>query len=128
MGDRELHEAREKVISYFKALMDGAGFTRLSLIFPPGNMKRSDLARILPLIKLALRDLMTARFGNVKSEFFTDTRFRSDLASIISPTSALQLFELIQDLERAVAQNVNIFSALSGFHLTAKKLTQTSPF
>ncbi|MBR3837612.1 MAG: hypothetical protein IKJ74_05625 [Clostridia bacterium] len=124
--DKDLHEAREKVISYFKALMDGAGFTKLSLILPPGNMNRADLGRVLPMIKIALRDLITARYSNVKSEFFTDERFRRDLASIISPASALRLFELIQDLERAVAQNVNIFSALSGFHLTAKKLTQSS--
>ena len=126
LGDKDLHDARERVISYFKALMDGAGFTKLSLIFPPGNMNRTDLGRILPMIKLALRDLMTARFGNVKSEFFTDERFRRDLASSISPASAVQLFELIQDLELAVGQNANIFSALSGFHLTAKKLTQSS--
>lgn len=126
LGDKDLHEAREKVISYFMALMDGAGFTKLSLIFPPGNMNRADLGRVLPMIKTALRDLMTARYGHTKSEFFTDERFRRDLASIISPASALQLFQLIQDLERALAQNVNIFSALSGFHLTAKKLTQSS--
>ena len=104
--------------------MDGASFTKLCLIIPPSGTGRGELETLLALIKIGLRDLMGTRFGAVKPEFFSDTEFMRDLASVISPVAASQLFHLTEELEKASGQNANLFSALSGFHLTAMKLAR----
>ena len=124
LGDSNFSEARKKVLSYFEALMNGYGFTRLCQILPPSSLQRNDLSRLIPMIKLALRDLMCIRFGGNDLSFFTDLRFAKDLASILSPASAAAFFDLVVELEQSLSQNANLFSALSGFHLAAQKLTQ----
>ncbi len=124
--DGKAHEARERVLLYFRALLNADGFTKLSLILPPGGMNRKDLSVILPLMKLAIRDLTVARFADgTKPDFFTDEEFRRQLSALISPSAALRMYEMVEDLERATEGNVNLFSALSGFHLTAEKLTKS---
>ena len=124
LGDPGFLEARKKVLSYFEALMNGFGFSRLCQIFPPSAMQRSDLSRLLPMIKLALRDLMCLRFGGTDLCFFTDRAFAKDFASILSPAAAADFFDLITELEQSITQNANLFSALSGFHLSAQRLTK----
>ncbi len=77
------------------------------------------------MIKSALRDLICYRTeGNVKPQFFTDLNFLKDLSSIISVPQATRLFDMCDDLLRSAEQNVNVFSALSGFHLIAQNLTK----
>lgn len=124
LSDTNYLEARKKVLSYFDALMNGYGFSRLSQILPPATMQRVDLIRIVPMIKLAIRDLICLRFGGSDLCFFTDLRFAKDFASILSPASAAAFFDLVVELERALSQNANLFSALSGFHMAAQKLTE----
>lgn len=124
--DGKAHAARETVLRYFQALFNADGFTKLNLILPPAGMNRKDLAVILPLMKLALRDLMVARFADgTKPDFFPDDEFRRQLGTLIAPSAALKLYEMAEDLERAAESNVNLFSALSGFHLTAERLTKS---
>ena len=104
--------------------MDGGGFTKLSLILPPASTTRKDLAIILPMIKSSLRDLICCRTEeNTRPQFFTDLAFLKDLSSILSVSSAIKLFDLCDDLLLSAGQNVNVFSALSGFHLAAQNLT-----
>ena len=123
--DDQVHKARETVLQYFRALFNADGFTKLNLILPPASITRKDLSVILPLMKLALRDLMVARFSQKSDpDFFTDETFRKELGTLISPSSATKLYQLTEELERANEGNVNLFSALSGFHLTAEKLTK----
>jgi len=125
VADLEFLVMREKVLSYFQAIMDGAGFTRLSLIFPPAATTRKELVKLLPLIKLCLRDLIASHFGHLqKPEFFTDLQFLQDLSGIINPKQAMRLFDLTEELSLAMERNANLFSALSGFHLTSQKLTR----
>lgn len=118
-------EFRKLVLDYFNAIMNGAGFTKLSLLIPPASTNRKDLALILPMVKSALRDLICCRAEGIATpHFFTDTKFLLDLSSIISLKEAAKLFDLCDDLLRSTEQNVNVFSALSGFHLAAQKLTK----
>ncbi len=125
LNDTVLADARKTVLHYFSLLMDGAGFIKLCQALPPGALSRQDLTRLLPMFKLALRDLICNRYQKSKPEFFADAVFVKDLASILSPTAAMELFDLIENLERAAEQNVNLFSALTSFHLTAQKLTRS---
>ncbi len=116
---------RKIVLDYFQAIMNGAGFTKLSLILPPASTNRKDLSLVLPMIKAALRDLICYRTeGTVKPHFFTDSIFLKDLSSIISLQQATKLFDMCDMLLRSAEQNVNVFSALSGFHLIAQNLTK----
>ena len=125
ISDGTTLEFRKIVLDYFEAIMNGAGFTKLSLILPPASTNRKDLSLILPMIKAALRDLICCRTeGTVKPRFFTDLVFLRDLASIISVPQATGLFDMCDDLLRSAEQNVNVFSALSGFHLIAQNLTK----
>ncbi|MBR5295687.1 MAG: hypothetical protein IKU24_03755 [Clostridia bacterium] len=123
--DTALLEMRERVLSYFSAIMNGAGFTKLCLIFPPSTMTRKDLFSFLTLTKSALRDLICKRSKpDSKREFFSSDQFVLDLSSIISPTEAVKLFDHCEKLLASSEQNVNLFSALSGFHLMAQNLTK----
>ena len=116
---------RKIVLDYFNSIMNGAGFTKLSLVLPPATTSRKDLSLILPMIKSALRDLICYNIeGNTKPHFFTDLFFLRDLSSIISIRRATQLFNMCDDLLRSTEQNVNVFSAISGFHLIAQNLTK----
>ena len=125
IGDETSLGFRKTVVDYFQAIMNGAGFTKLSLILPPASTNRKELPFVLPMIKSALRDLICYRTeGNVKPQFFTDLNFLKDLSSIISVPQATRLFDMCDDLLRSAEQNVNVFSALSGFHLIAQYLTQ----
>lgn len=118
-------EFRKLVLDYFQAIMNGAGFTKLSLVLPPASTSRKDLALVLPMVKSALRDLICFRVeGRVVPRFFTDEKFLSDLSSIISVKEATKLFDMCDELLRSAEQNVNVFSALSGFHLIAQNLTK----
>ncbi len=125
MSDHATLDMRQRTLSYFEAIMNGAGFTKLCLIFPPAAMTRKDLNAFLPMVKSGLRDLICARTNpNAKREFFTSPEFLSDLSSIISLSEAVKLFDLCEKLLNSSEQNVNLFSALSGFHLTAQNLTK----
>ena len=125
ISDGAVLEYRKIVLDYFGAIMNGAGFTKLSLILPPASTNRKDLPLILPMIKAALRDLICCRTeGTVKPRFFTNTVFLQDLASIISVQQATRLFDMCDELLHSAEQNVNVFSALSGFHLIAQNLTK----
>ncbi len=125
-GDNSFHETKQKVLNYFKAVSEGAGFTKLCLFFPPASTSRSDLEKIFPLMKLAFRDLIYFRFnGECTPLFFSDMVFLKNLASIISPEKALRLFYLSDELTARALQSANVFSALSEFHLAVKKLTRT---
>ena len=118
-------EFRKIVLDYFQAIMNGAGFTKLSLIFPPASTSRKDLTLFLPMVKSALRDLICCRVEeNTSPHFFTDEKFLRDLSSIISVKEATKLFDMCDELLRSAEQNVNVFSALSGFHLVAQNLTK----
>ncbi len=124
MGNEEIQKARDTVLQYFKALYRSDGFTKLSLILPPATVTRKELGIILPLFKLALRDLMVERyFDSSQGDFFSDESLRRELAAVIDPASCVKLYELCEELEEAAQVNVNLFSALSGFHLTAEGLT-----
>ncbi len=117
---------RERTLSYFEAIMNGAGFTKLCLICPPATMTRRDLVLFLILVKSALRDLICTRENpDCKSEFFTSKQFLFDLSSIISLSEAVKLFAFCDKLLHSSEQNVNLFSALSGFHLIAQNLTKS---
>lgn len=117
---------QKKTEEYFRAIMNGAGFTGLCAIFPPASLSRSDIALFLPMIKNGLRDLMVKQQDKeAKCSFFTDEKFVLDLASITSPKNAVKLFTLCEELGTALEQNVNVFSALSGLHLTAQNLTKS---
>ena len=125
MNDEVTLGFRKLVFDYFSVIMNGGGFTKLSLILPPASTARKDLALILPMVKSALRDLICCQTeGTTKGEFFTDSRFLQDLSSIISLKNATKLFDMCDDLLRSTEQNVNVFSALSGFHLVAQNLTK----
>ncbi len=116
---------RKIVLDYFDAILNGAGFTKLSLILPPASTSRKDLPLVFSMMKSALRDLICCRTeGAVKPLFFTDLKFLQDLASIISISTTVHLFHMCDDLLRSAEQNVNVFSALSGFHLIAQNLTK----
>lgn len=124
--DEAFHETRKKILDYFRCVSEGASFTGLSLIFPPSSTSRSDLERIFPLMKLALRDLICFRYEeNSSPAFFTDLEFAKNLASMISPSKAVRLFRLTDEMTLRAAQNANVFSTLSEFHLEVKKLTRT---
>ncbi len=125
--DDAFFETRETVLEYFRALSEGAGFTRLCQILPPAKLTRSDLETLFPMMKLALRDLLYFRFQKGgKPAFFSDAAFAAKLASIISPEKASKLFLLTDELTISCAQNANVFSTLSEFHLAVKKLTRSS--
>lgn len=125
-GDTASIAMRDRTLSYFEAIMNGAGFTQLCLICPPASMTRRDLVLFLILAKSALRDLILKRENpECKSEFFISEQFLSDLASIISLSEAVRLFDFCDNLLRSSEQNVNLFSALSGFHLAAQNLTKS---
>lgn len=116
---------QKKTFDYFQAIMNGAGFTGLCNIFSPASTTRSDLAVFLPMIKNGLRDLLLKiEAQDAKCTFFTDDKFARDLASITSQKRAVELFDLCEKLSLALEQNVNVFSALSGLHLTAQNLTK----
>lgn len=124
-GDISFHQMRTKVLDYFKAVSEGAGFTRLCLFFPPAYTARADLEKVFPIMKLAFRDLLYFRSGGKGTPlFFSDRDFLRDLASIISPEKALKLFQLSDELTVRVSQNANVFSTLTEFHLAVKKLTR----
>lgn len=123
--DTAFHETRKKVLEYFRHVSEGAGFTRLCLVFPPATTTRADLERIFPMMKLAFRDLIYFRYREEGApSFFSDLGFLKNLASVISPEKALNLFQLTDELTARAAQNANVFSALSEFHLAVKKLTR----
>ena len=123
--DSAFHQLRTKVLDYFKAVSEGAGFTRLCLFFPPASTTRSDLEKIFPIMKLAFRDLLYFRFGGDGTpSFFPRGELLKDLTSIIPPEKALKLFQLSDELTVRVSQNANVFSALTEFHLAVKKLTR----
>lgn len=125
ISDKTTLGFRKIVMDYFRAIMNGAGFTKLSLILPPASTNRKDLSLVLPMMKAAVRDLICCRTeGNVKPRFFTDLHFLQDLSSIISLRQATRLFDTCDALMRSAEQNVNVFSALSGFHLIAQNLTK----
>ncbi len=117
---------QKKSLDYFKAIMNGAGFTGLCGIFPPATTTRSDLAAFLPMIKSGLRDLLLKKTDPfARCSFFTDEKFALDLSSITSEAQAVTLFDLCEKLSLALEQNVNVFSAVSNLHLTAQNLTRS---
>ena len=123
--DEETLKMREKVISYFKAILDGAGFARLCLILPPQTTARKDFALFLPMMKLALTDLILHRSTpRTKTEFFTDLSLLKDLSQIVFLPNAIRLLDLTDRLILANDTYVNLFSALSQYHLNAKILTR----
>ncbi|MBE6712656.1 MAG: AAA family ATPase [Ruminococcaceae bacterium] len=125
MADELILGFRKVVLDYFLVIMNGGGFTKLSLVIPPATTTRKDLALILPLMKSALRDLICYRTeGSTSPNFFTDLKFLRDLSSILSVPEAIKLFNTCDNLLRSAEQNVNVFSALSGFHLIAQNLTK----
>ena len=104
---------QKKVLDYFSAIMKGAGFTGLCDIFPPCSTSRSDLVLMLPMIKDGLRDLMLKKEeSDTTLSFFPDERFALDLASITSTARAIKLFDLCEELSRALDQNVNVLICL----------------
>lgn len=124
-GDSSFHQMRTKVFDYFKAVSEGAGFTKLSLFFPPASTTRAELEKLFPIMKLAFRDLIYFRFHSQGTPmFFSDEKFLKDLSSIVSPEKALKLFYLSDELTVRVSQNANVFSTLTEFHLAVKKLTR----
>jgi len=124
--DESIHETRKKVSEYFQALFRRDGFTKLCLIFPPRTITRKELSIILPMVKSALRDLISFHYGFSDSVlFFFDQEFLEDFAAILSPNAALKLYEATQELEFSLEQNANLFTTISAFHLKAQKLTQT---
>lgn len=124
-SDSVFHQLRTKVLNYFKAVSEGAGFTKLCLFFPPASTTRTDLEKIFPMMKLAFRDLLYFRSGGEGSPlFFSDRAFLKDLSSIVPPEKALKLFQLCDELTVRVSQNANVFSTLTEFHLEVKKLTR----
>ena len=126
LGDAEFHAARQVVLKYFEALFSGASFTKLCLIVSPAEWSRAKFSIILPMVKLALRDLICAHFGfDFSPEFFTNSAFLHDFAEIISPTEAIRLYEMTEALEGATEQNANLYAMLSTFHLRFQKLTQS---
>ncbi len=117
---------REKLLSYFSSILEGASFTRLCLIFPPANSDRKDFSLFFAMAKSALRDLIFAHYGRKEEmSFFTSGSLLSDLSELINPERAVELFEFADDMTQAAEQNVNIFSALSSFHQAAQKLCTT---
>lgn len=118
---------RRKVLDYFQAILQGAGFTKLCMIIPPEKTTRNDLSLLFPMIKMALRDLICFRFSEkCQAEFFTETKLLADLASVISPEKAVKLYSLTQKLEAGLEQNANLFASLSQFHLTSGRITLPS--
>lgn len=123
-SDQKTLNQRKKVLDYFAAILEGASFTRLSLILPPDSTDRKEFATLFPMIKSALRDLICAASGTQsKPEFFTDQAFLSDLSSIISTKNASELFDLSDQMIRS-CDSINLFSALAGFHLKARRITK----
>ncbi len=124
-GDQKVLNQRQKVIDYFSAILEGASFTKLCLIFPPDSTDRKEFIALLPMIKAALRDLICASSNkSAIPEFFTDQTLLFDLASILSQKRASELFDRIDEMAH-IAESINLFSALSGFHLSARKLTKS---
>lgn len=123
-ADQKILNQRKKILDYFAAILEGASFTRLSLIIPPDATDRKEFAALFPMIKSALRDLIcTAASPDTEPEFFTDQKFLRDLASIVSPKKANELFELSDQMIQN-ADSIGLFSALSGFHLKARLITK----
>ncbi len=118
---------RKRVLDYFSAILHGAGFTKLCLIIPPEKTTRNDLSLLFPMIKMALRDLICFHFSDhCKAEFFSQSKLLEDLASVISPEKAVQLYSLTQKLESGLEHNANLFASLSQFHLSAGRITLPS--
>jgi DNA polymerase III delta' subunit len=123
-GDQKILNQRKKVLEYFAAILEGASFTRLSLILPPDTTDRKEFSALFPMIKSALRDLICASFdADSKPEFFTDQKLLGDLASIISTKKASELFDLSDQMIKA-SDRINLFSELAGFHLKARQITK----
>ncbi len=117
-------EKREVVLSYFDALESGAGFTKLSLIVPPGSYERRDLADFLTMMKLCLADLIKRHYDpDASPAFFPDDERYSVLSEIINPEKAAELFTLTEELIVS-AENANVFTSLSRFHFQAQYLTK----
>lgn len=125
LKDTERAQMRERVLQYFQTVFDLGSFTRLSLIFPPARMSRGELSLMLPMMRAGLRDLIAARHGaDGEHLFFTDKGFCRDMGSVLSLKCAVELFDLSLELEAALETNVNLYSALSGFHIKAAGLVR----
>jgi DNA polymerase-3 subunit delta' len=123
--DEAFHAMRERVLSYFQAIMDGASFSKLCQIFPPHGSSRQEVSSFLSMMKLALRDLILLKTSeNLLLNFFTDRRFAQDLSSILSLENAVHLFYDCERLFQANQGNANAFASLADFHLFAKQLTR----
>lgn len=123
--DPEQIEASGLVEAYFHALADSASFVKLCLLLPCDGTQKKDFLLFLSLFKTALRDLvLSTQSANVKKSFFTDEAFAADLASILSLSRAVSLFDLCDDLTRALQGNANLFTSIATFHLKAKNLTR----
>lgn len=124
LSDEQMPQIRRQVLDYFSAIMEGAGFTRLSLIIPPSYTGRQEFSLILAMIKSALRDLICYKTTpRTKPIFFTDSAFLSDMASILCTKRAALLMEQCDTLLASSEQNVNLISAIASLHLAAKELT-----
>jgi len=124
-SDPEHHKTRERVISYFSAIMEGANFSRLCTILPPASVTRKEFVLFLSMTKSALRDLLLAAENSAVSlDFFSDRNFVEDLSGIISKKRAVELFDLSDQALLANEGNANLFSLISNFHLNAKNLTR----
>jgi len=123
LRDTERAQMRERVLRYFQTVFEHGSFTRLSLIFPPARISRNELYLMLPMMRSGLCDLIAARYGaNEDRHFFTDEGFCRDMGSVLSLKSSVELFDLSLELEAALETNVNLYSALAGFHMKAAGL------
>ena len=125
LQDNELPRLRNKVLSYFSAIMNGASFTRLCQVISPDYCTRKEFSALLPFIKEALRDLICVASGrNDSVHFFTDRSMLFDLASIINLPNAVLLFDSVENMMLSIEQNANVFTSVSALHLAAQNLTK----
>ena len=115
---------REQMLRYFAAIGDGAGFTKLSLLYPPGEMQREGLADFFTMACSALRDLLVCRFAPENSPvFFPDDETFRQLCAVIDPGRASELYRLA-DEGIFSADSANVFMSVSFFHLQAQALAK----
>ena len=128
-SDPELAALRRRVLDYFSALFHGENFSSLCRIYSPSLRSREEADTLFLMTKLALRDLICQKESpGAEPEFFTDREFLRDLALISSREKAAFLFEKCDEFLLANEANVNLFSAVAAFNLSAQELTRNLSF
>jgi DNA polymerase-3 subunit delta' len=122
LSDSDVASYRGTVSSYFECVLKNRTFEALCGVLPPVKSSQKQLQIILPLMKVAIRDIMLYGLDGFKAGFFDDDELLSRLSASVDRKRLALLFDCVESSLLYLSVNISPLNTVTNLNALSAKL------